>query len=203
MKSLTGFLAIIQGVSMQNMNQMWISWNPDSWKAHFSSKFVDFVWFTDHVLYLLFIQVYKAIFTSPSSARNISEDDDNAENMPPAAKSQRTSSGKTPMRRNVASKVNLNDKVTPRSIAYAAVQVSLTLLVHVVLCLFLVASSILTCKLQVHGPQFMEDLTTKGCIIILLMSSKIPLGLQQRSVPKNCWTGGQCKYYSLFLRILN
>jgi hypothetical protein len=61
----------------------------------------------------MFIQVYKAIFTSPSSARDISEDEDNAENMPPAAKSQRTSSGKKPVRRNVASKVNLNDKVTP------------------------------------------------------------------------------------------
>lgn len=75
----------------------------------------------------MFIQVYKAIFRSPSSARDISEDEDGAENMPPA-KSQRTLSGKKPTRRNVASKVNLNDKVTPRSIAYAAVQVGFMLL---------------------------------------------------------------------------
>ena len=69
----------------------------------------------------MFIQVYKAIFTSPSSARDISEEEDNAENMPPA-KSQRTLSGNKPMRCNVASKVNLNDKVTPRSIAYCMLQ---------------------------------------------------------------------------------
>lgn len=42
--------------------------------------------------------------------------------MPPA-KLQKISSGNRPLRRNVASKVHLNDKVTPRSIAYAAVQV--------------------------------------------------------------------------------
>jgi hypothetical protein len=149
----------------------------------------------------MFIQVYKAIFTSPSSARDISEEEGGTENMPPA-KSQRTSSGDKPTRRNVASKVNLNNKVTPRSIAYAAVQVGFMLL-YVVVCLFAAASSILTCKLRVHGPNFMEDLTTKDCITILSISSKIPLGLQQRSVPKTYLTGGRCEY-SLFLqRIFN
>jgi hypothetical protein len=148
----------------------------------------------------MFIQVYKAIFTSPSSARDISEEDD-AENMPPA-KSQRTSSGNKPTRRNVASKVNLNDKVTPRSIAYAAVQVGFTLL-HVTLYLFAAASCISTCKPRVHGPNFMEDLTTKDCITISLISSKIPLGLQQRIAPKTYLIGGRCEY-SLFLqRICN
>ena len=148
----------------------------------------------------MFIQVYKAIFTSPSSARDISEEDD-AENMPPA-KSQRTLSGNKPVHHNVASKVHLNDKVTPQSIAYAAVQVGPTLL-HVVLCLFAAASSISTCKLWVHGPNFMEDLTTKDCITILSISSKIPLDLQRRIMPKTYLTGGQCKY-SLFLqRIVN
>jgi hypothetical protein len=48
------------------------------------------------------------------------------------------------------------------------------------------ASSILTCKPQVHGPRFTEDSITKDCIIILLISSKISLGLQQISVPKTC-----------------
>jgi hypothetical protein len=157
-------------------------------------------YFSDHALYLMFIQVYKAIFTSPSSARDISEEDD-AENMPPA-KSQRTSSGNKSVRRNVASKVNLNDKVTPRSIAYAAVQVGFTLL-HDALCLFAAASSTSTCKLRVHGPNFMEDLTTKDCITISSISSKIPLGLQRRIAPKTYLTGGRCEY-SLFLqRIFN
>ena len=153
--------------------------------------------FSDHALYLMFIQVYKAIFTSPSLARDISEKEDSAENMPPA-KSQKTSSSNKPMRRNVASKVNLNDKVTSRSIAYAAVQVGF-LLLHVVPCLFATASSISTYKLQVHGPNFMEDLTTKDCITISSISLKIPLGLQWRSMPKTYLTGGRCEY-SLFLQ---
>jgi hypothetical protein len=102
----------------------------------------------------------------------------------------------------VASKVNLNDKVTPRSIAYAAVQVGF-LLLHVVPCLFASASFISTYKLQVHGPNFMEDLTTKDCITISSISLKIPLGLQRRSVPKTYLTGGR-REYSLFLqRIFN
>jgi uncharacterized protein DUF6698 len=91
----------------------------------------------------MFIQVYKAIFTSPSSARDVSEEEDNAdsENLPPA-KLRRTSSRKKPqaVRRNVASKVNLNNKVTPRSIAYAAVQVDFVLLHIIVLCLFVAAA---------------------------------------------------------------
>ncbi|KAF9463411.1 hypothetical protein BDZ94DRAFT_1308729 [Collybia nuda] len=73
----------------------------------------------------LLIQVYKAIFTSPSSAKNISEEDD-AENMPPA-KSRKILFDNKPVRRNVASKVHLNNKVTPRSIAYAAVQLHFNL----------------------------------------------------------------------------
>ena len=152
--------------------------------------------FPDHALYLPFIQVYKAIFTSPSSARDILEEEDNAENMPPA-KAQRTSSGNKSVRRNVASKVNLNDKVTPRSIAYAAVQVGFALL-GIFLCLLAVASSISTCKLQVHGPNSMVDLTTEDCITISSISLKIPLGLQRRSAPKTYLTGGQ-REYSLFL----
>jgi hypothetical protein len=154
-------------------------------------------------LYLTFIQVYKAIFTSPSSARDIPEEEADAENIPPA-KSQRTSSRDKPTRRNVASKVNLNNKVTPRTIAYAAVQVGFMLLVlHVVLCLFAAASFILTYKLRVHGPNFMEDSTTKDYITILSMSSKIPLGLKRRSAAKTYLIGGRSEY-SLFLqRIFN
>ena len=112
----------------------------------------------------MFIQVYKTIFMSPSSARDISEEDD-AENMPPT-KSQRTSSGNKPAHRNVASKVNLNDTVTPRSIAYAAVQVGFTLLHVTLLYLFAAASCISTCKPRVHGPNAMEDSTTKDYITI-------------------------------------
>ena len=73
---------------------------------------------------MVLVQVFKAIFTSPSSAKDIDDDDDDNENMHPARKQKKTPSGKKPIRRNVASKVHLNNKVTPRSIAYAAVQVS-------------------------------------------------------------------------------
>ncbi|KJA21502.1 hypothetical protein HYPSUDRAFT_102496, partial [Hypholoma sublateritium FD-334 SS-4] len=74
----------------------------------------------------LLTQVYKAIFTSPSSAKNAPDEDDDVGNMPPA-RLQKTSSGKGRLRRNVASKVHLNDKATSRSIAYAAVQLHFSL----------------------------------------------------------------------------
>jgi uncharacterized protein DUF6698 len=70
----------------------------------------------------------------------ISEEDDDTENIPPA-KSQRTSSSKKLVRHNVASKVNLNEKVTPRSIAYAAVMVIL---------LSFTCRSMLICGCQLH-----------------------------------------------------
>jgi len=42
-KSLTGFPATTRGVSMRSTNQTWLSWNPGTWKARFSSKYVDFL----------------------------------------------------------------------------------------------------------------------------------------------------------------
>jgi hypothetical protein len=72
------------------------------------------------ILYLVFSQVYKSIFTSPSSAKNILDEENDTENTAPT-KSQKISSNNS-VRRNVASKLHLN-KVTPRSVAYAAVQV--------------------------------------------------------------------------------
>ena len=77
--------------------------------------------FSACISYLVFSQVYKSIFTSPSSAKNILDEENDAENMPPT-KSQKTSFNNS-VRRNVASKLHLNDKVTPRSVAYAVVQV--------------------------------------------------------------------------------
>lgn len=150
----------------------------------------------------MFIQVYKAIFTSPSSAKDVSEEEADIENMPPF-KSQRSSSASNkPVRRNVASKVHLNNKVTPRSIAYAAVQVG-QLLLHVILRLSTVSSSISICKLRTLGPQFMEDSIIKVYIITLLMPSKIPQGPLQRSAPRIYLAGGQCKYPFFSQRIFN
>jgi len=149
----------------------------------------------------LFSQVYKSIFTSPSSAKKTSDEENDAENMPPF-KSQKTSSNKS-VRRNVASKLHLNDKVTPRSVAYAAVQVCVYIVVsYVVLCLSVTASSISTCKLRVHGLRFMVDSTTWDYITMSSISLRIPRGLLQRDVPKSYSTGGRCEC-SLSLQILD
>ena len=79
------------------------------------------LFFSFFMTYLVFPQVYKSIFTSPSSAKSILYEENEAENVAPT-KSQKISSNNS-VRRNVASKLHLNDKVTPRSVAYAAVQV--------------------------------------------------------------------------------
>ena len=57
----------------------------------------------------MFSQVYK----TPSSAKNLSDEENDTENVAPT-KSRKISSNNS---------VHLNDKVTPRSVAYAAVQV--------------------------------------------------------------------------------
>jgi hypothetical protein len=153
------------------------------------------------ISYLAFSQVYKSIFTSPSSAQNILDEENNAENMPPT-KSQKTSSNNS-VRRNVASKLHLNDKVTPRSVAYAAVQVCVYIMVVPCLSWTPTASSISTCKLRVHGLQFMVDLTTRDCTTISSISLRMPLDLLQRNVPKSYSTGGRCECSLFSQRILN
>lgn len=65
-----------------------------------------------------------SIFTSPSSAADVADDSDSErENEPPSKASKLSQSRKKVTKSNVASKLHMNDKVTPRSIAYAAVQV--------------------------------------------------------------------------------
>ncbi|KAJ3710012.1 hypothetical protein C8R42DRAFT_597785, partial [Lentinula raphanica] len=67
----------------------------------------------------LLLQVYRTIYTSPSSAKDQSED---VENLPPAKKTKPTNSH----RAHVANIIHLSE-VTPRSIAYAAVHVRVAL----------------------------------------------------------------------------
>ena len=150
-------------------------------------------YFSVYILYLVFSQVYKSIFTSPSSAKNILDEENDAENMAPT-KSQKISSNNS-VRRNVASKLHLNDKVTPRSVAYAAVQVCVYYVTvsYVVVYLSATASSISTCKLQVLGLRFIVDLTTMDFITMSSIFLRIPQGLLQRDVPKSYLTGGQCE----------
>jgi hypothetical protein len=146
----------------------------------------------------VFSQVYKSIFTSPSSVKNLLDEENDTENVAPT-KAQKISSN-NPVRRNVASKLHLNDKVTPRSVAYAAVQVCVC---HVILrCqdLIVALSSILTCKLRDLGLQFMVDLITLDYITMLSISLRIPRGLLQRNVPRSYSTGGQREYFSAFYK---
>ena len=146
------------------------------------------------ISYLVLLQVYQSIFTSPSLAKDILDEEDDAENMPPT-KSRKTSSNNKFVRRSVASKLHLNGKVTPRSVAYAAVQVCLRIVCRSTL--IHGSSSISICRLRNHGLQFMMDLITKGYITMLLMSLRRPLGLLRRNVPKIYSTGGQSKcFYS-------
>ena len=149
-----------------------------------------------HILYLLVLQVYKSIFTSSSSAKDIQLQKERHDENTPPEKLQRVLSSSKPVCHSMATKLHLNGKVTPRSIAYSAVHVCLFLL-YDILCSSVTSSSIFTCKLRVHGPRFMVDSTTKVCTIILLMFSRILLGVLQRSMPKNYSGGGLCKLFSL------
>ena len=148
------------------------------------------------ISYLMFSKVYKSIFTLPSSAKNILDD---AENMAPT-KSQKISSNNS-VRCNVASKLHLNDKVTPRSVAYAAIQVCVYAMVsYVVLDLTVTASSISTCKLQVLGLQYMVDLITLGYKTMLSIFLRILWALLQRNMPKTYSTGCQGEGISTSLK---
>jgi hypothetical protein len=153
------------------------------------------------ISYLVFLQVYKTIFTSPSSVKDILHEENDAENMPPT-KSRKTSSHNNYARRNVASKLHLNNKVTPRSIAYATVQVCVFVL-YVARCLSVTASCTSICKLRVHGLQFTMDSTTRNCITMSLISLRTLQGLLQRSAPRICLTGGQSECPLFSQRILD
>ena len=144
----------------------------------------------------MFSQVYKSIFTSPSSAKNLLDQENDTENAAPT-KSRKISSNNS-VRRNVASKLHLNDKVTPRSVAYAAVQVCVCHDTSILHCLDLsvALSSISTCKLPDLGLQFMVDLTTLDYITMLSIFLRIPRGLLQRNVRRSYSTGGQGECFS-------
>jgi hypothetical protein len=76
---------------------------------------------------LLLVKTFKHIFTSPSSSHDISivdNEENNVENIPPSKKTRRTETGKAKANTRKAVAANLHlTCVTPRAIAYAAVQV--------------------------------------------------------------------------------
>lgn len=69
-----------------------------------------------------FPQAYKAVFTSPSSAKDVEGDGDGADIIENNRRTRRSSSG-VKVKKHVAQIINMK-KVTPRSIAYIACQVS-------------------------------------------------------------------------------
>jgi hypothetical protein len=73
------------------------------------------------------VKTFKHIFTSPSSSHDISilnNGENNEENLPPSKKTRRTETGKTKANTRKAVAANLDmTRVTPRAIAYAAVQI--------------------------------------------------------------------------------
>ncbi|KAJ2936109.1 hypothetical protein H1R20_g988, partial [Candolleomyces eurysporus] len=78
----------------------------------------------------LLVKTYKFIFTSPSSAKSVAVEGSDDENLEPPSTRRRTSqssSSRRSVRKDIATTLNMNNKVTPRSIAYAAVQVRIPL----------------------------------------------------------------------------
>ena len=69
------------------------------------------------------IQVYKYIFTSPTSAKDVGIQLSDAENEEPVPRSRKAIKSKKAIRKDVASSLQMNGKVTSRSIAYAIIQV--------------------------------------------------------------------------------
>ncbi|KAG2737551.1 hypothetical protein P692DRAFT_20761462 [Suillus brevipes Sb2] len=73
----------------------------------------------------ILIQAYKAVFTSPSSAKDVEGDGDGADIIENNRRTRRSSSG-VKVKKHVAQIINMK-KVTPRSIAYIACQVRFAL----------------------------------------------------------------------------
>lgn len=71
------------------------------------------------IFLLMLLQTYCAIFTSPSSSEAFEEETEDG----PSRKKQKVTSQKKATKSNVATLLRMEGKVTPRSIAYAAVLV--------------------------------------------------------------------------------
>ena len=94
-------------------------------RAACSLKFVQMSQFHGHIYANALTQTYSNIFISPSSSESFIDADENGA----ARKKQRTASNsqKKATKRNVATILGMEGRVTPRSIAYAAVLVGLVL----------------------------------------------------------------------------
>ena len=119
---------------------------------------------------LLLVKTFKHIFTSPSSSHDISivnDEENNVENIPPSKKTRRTETGKAKANTRKAVAANLHlTSVTPRAIAYAAVQVwKVFEMVHISQFLSLLLHSLM------HLPGALNTTAWTSTICITLLST--------------------------------
>jgi hypothetical protein len=140
-------------------------------------------------------KVYKSIFTSPSSAADDCESEhENEANEAPLKAAKLSQSRKKVTKRNVASKLHMNDKVTPRSIAYAAVQVSDSMhFVRIPTHVYLYSSFTSICRPLSDGTKFTEDSITVAFTTTSLTFLKTFKRALRRNVHRTYLSGGLCK----------
>jgi hypothetical protein len=137
-------------------------------------------------------KVYKSIFTSPSSAADDCESE--SENEAPLKAAKLSQSRKKVTKHNVASKLHMNDKVTPRSIAYAAVQVfDLMHFVRIPTHVYFYSSFTSICRPLSDGTKFTEDSITVVFTTTSLTFSKTYKRALRRNVHRTYLSGGLCK----------
>ena len=142
------------------------------------------------------LKVYKSIFTSPSSAADVVDNSElESENEPPSKAAKLSRSRKKATKHNMASKLNMNDKVTPQSITYAAVQVLFDLIhfIRIPTYIYLYSSFTSICRLLSDGMKFTEDSITVVFITTLLTFLKICKRALRRDTHKIYISGGLCK----------
>lgn len=115
-------------------------------------------------LYAYKFQTFKFLFTSPTSAQSIDTDKDVDE--PASRPSKKRRNNRAPTRGHVANLIGMRS-VTPRSIAYVAVQVRTLSSVVILLPNQMILSFALLYPMQVHGMRKTGVLVTSYSTIAL------------------------------------
>lgn len=120
------------------------------------------------VLYAYQFQMFKFLFTSPTSAQSIDTEKDLDE--PVSRPSKKRRNNRAPTRGHVANLIGMRS-VTPRSIAYVAVQVRISSSIVILLPNQMTLSFALLYPMQVHGMRKTGVLVMSYSTIILWISS--------------------------------
>lgn len=143
------------------------------------------------------IQVYKHIFTSPTSAKDGSIKLSDVENEAPAPRSRKVVKSKKVIRKDVASSLQMNGRVSSRSIAYAVIQVFCFPFKQIIV-INGSSSFSLICGTLVLGLQSMLGLIFTHAIASSSISLMPLVVRTQKHVPGNFWIGGTCSAFFLF-----